>query len=209
MRIALLVPLLALLAGCQMTVVERLPEGATTDCDADWPGAWIGIEDDGADADTGVLIDAACRVTLIPGDPGPDDAEVTLAPRFLPEHAVVLFAEADVAAAVGDDMPPTAQKDAWLPFRWSRSGDLLELEAPDHRRIATLIVNGAFDGVAHWDGASSGYNVMRGGPAEIRARLAQSSLFGDDDPIRLRRVGDDRKDVDRALKKALRARERR
>jgi len=194
------------LAACQGTVTETLPEGASTNCPAALRGAWIGLDDgDGAHADAGVYVSDDCTTTVVETHIGATRTS-TLVPRFLPvgEAGIVLYPHAEVARVLdwkSDTPQPTG---GWWPLEWRRSSKRLVLNLPDHRRIATLIVNGALDGEAHWTSGDSGYNVLRGDAAAIRERLVDDKLFNRDHDIEFERVGDARRDLDRAIERARR-----
>jgi hypothetical protein len=203
----------ALLCGCQVTVVENLPEGADATCPAGWAGAWIGIDERGRDdPDFGVHVDAACVLSVTGADPKDAPPAVTLHPKFLAsgDAGVMLLERSEVAQLLEwkpDD--PSAPPAGWVPMHYNRDGDQIALESPDHRRIATLIVNGGIEGAVHWSSSDSGYNVVEGDAAAILARLRDSGFFERDDPALLRRVGNDRRALDRALRQAQRDEERR
>ncbi len=186
------------LAGCQMTVVENLPEGAGVACPEEWPGAWIGIDEDGERSDAGAFVDEACVVTLV--EVKRDELqEWKLKPRFAP--GLALFEHSEVAHAVELDADDDQPSGGWWPFRWSRSGDRIVLHAPDHRRVATLIVNGALAGETHWTGRDSGWNALSGDAAAIRTVLADEPIFGRDSGIRMQRIGAKRRDLDREIQR--------
>lgn len=213
MRAAILVACALLLGACQMTVVETLPEGAHSNCPSEWPGAWIALDDHmRPDPEIGMVIDAACTIAMVASDPKDVPADLRLKPRFLdqPGISVVLFEHAEIARLIelkaDDAEKPQA---GWWPFQWARADDTLLLHAPEHRRIATLIVNAAIDGATHWSGRDSGFNVLQGTPAQLRTRLLDDRLFARDTPMRFERVGDDRRALDRALKQAARDAQRR
>jgi len=194
------------LAACQSTVVERLPEGTVADCPAEWRGAFIALDDHGArDGDFAMFVANDCTIEPLSADPkdGPP-AELRLHPRFLAASggAIVLFADPEVRQLLElreDELrPPESQ---W-PFHWTRDGKVLSLEAPDHRRIATLIVNGGIEGTTHWNSKQEGFNILRGEPAALREVLANGDLFEERQPIRVEYVGAKRDDAVRAQRKA-------
>lgn len=192
------------LAACQGTVTETLPEGASADCPAALRGAWIGLDDDDrAHADAGMYVANDCTTTVVETHAGATRT-TTLAPRFLPigDAGVVLYPHAEVARVLDWKADTPQPSGGWWPLEWRRSGKRLVLNLPDHRRIATLIVNGALDGEAHWTSGDSGYNVLRGDATAIRERLVDDGLFDRDRDIALERVGDRRRDLDRAIDRA-------
>jgi hypothetical protein len=203
----------AALCGCQVTVVENLPEGAGTDCPAGWRGAWIGLDELGRDdPDFGVHVAADCTLVVAAADPNDPPPDAPLHPRFVGsgDGGMLLIGRDEVARLLEwkpDD--PDAPPSGWVPLRWRRDGDSLEIESPDHRRIATLIVNGGLDGAVHWSSPDSGYNLVKGDAVSARQQLHDNDFFDGDDPTFLRRVGDDRRALDRALQRAKREEDRR
>jgi len=208
LHIAVILASLALCA-CQTTIVEHLPQGATADCPAPVRGAWIAIEDDGREAsDFGVIVHADCTLE----SRGKDGAHPAHPP--LP-HAqffsgagkdLVLIPTSDAyeLAEVKPD-EKTYDKAGFIFFAWRRHGDVLELQAPDHRYVANLIVNGAVHGRTLWNSegqAASTYNFLSGDDAAIAQMLTRFDLFGEVKAMRLRRVGDDEKALNRALRAA-------
>ena len=199
-----LVAAVLVLSACQSTVVERMPEGTVAECPAEWRGAFIALDDNGhRDGDFAMFVADDCTIEPLSSDPkdGPPP-ELRLHPRFLANGSVVLFADPEVRQLLElreDELrPPESQ---W-PFHWSRDAAVLTLEAPDHRRIATLIVNGGMRGTTHWNSSDEGFNILRGEPAALRDALGNGQLFDDADPIRLEHVGAKRDDAVRAQRKA-------
>ena len=207
-RVCVILASLALCA-CQTTIVEHVPQGAKAECPAPVLGAWIAIEDDGQEApDFGVLVHSDCTLE----SRGKDGAHPAHPP--LP-HAqffsgagkdLVLIPTADAyeLAEVKPD-EKTDNKAGFIVFAWQRHGDVLELQAPDHRYVANLIVNGAVHGRTLWNGvdqATSVSNFLSGDDAAIAQVLTHFDLFGEVKAMRLRRVGDDAKTLNRALRAA-------
>ena len=190
----LLCPLV--LAACQSTVVERLPDGTVTDCPAEWRGAFVALDERGRlDGDFAMFVADDCSIEPISPDPNDaPPADLRLHPRFLAASggSVVLFADPEVQKLLElreDELRPP---ESWWPFHWTRERDVLTLEAPDHRRIATLIVNGGIEGTTHWNSRQEGFNILRGEPAALRDVLANGNLFEESRPIRLAWVGKNR-----------------
>lgn len=205
------------LPACQSTMLESLPTGAATACPAEWRGAWIALDTDtGAREDAGFVVaavparaDAAtgdCALTLVEEHEG-KPRELRFTPRFASARGaqLVLFGHEDAARMLEPDAPPKA---GWYPFEWRRSGDVLVLRAPDHRRIATLVVNGALDGSVSW-GDNEGFVFVAGDAVAIAKALDDGRVaFGGEGGTRAARVGDDRRDLDRALARRQREHER-
>jgi hypothetical protein len=197
-----------LLAACQSTSLENLPTGATTACPPAWPGAWIGLDDDtGAPVDVGFLVARDCTTTLVETHEG-KPRETAFSPRFAGGSGTFLvFVRSEDAAHLFEGRAP--QHSGWYPFEWDFAeggdeGDVLSLRAPDHRRIATLIVNGALDGMTTWN-RNECANFVYGDEAQIATALHRAVSFMPRPDMRLRRVGQTRRDLDRAIARATRA----
>jgi hypothetical protein len=195
------------LAGCQTTVIERLPQSAKTECPTPVLGAWIAVEDDGQDAaDFGLLVHNDCTLE----SRGKDGAHPAHPPlphlQFFTGAGKQLVLLTTPAAYELAEVKPDKSYDmtGFMIFAWQRHGDVLELQAPDHRHVANLIVNGAVHGRTLWDNkdqVATVYNFLSGDEAAIEQLLTHTDLFGDTKSMRLRRVGND----DKALNRALRA----
>lgn len=192
------------LSACQSTVVERLPEGTVTDCPEEWRGAFVALDDRGKfDGDFAMFVTDDCAIEPLSSDPkdGPPP-ELRLHPRFLANGNVVLFADPEVRQLLElreDELRPP---ESHWPFHWTRDRDVLSLEPPDHRRVATLIVNGGIDGTTHWNSREEGFNILRGEPAALRDVLANGNLFDDAKQIRLAWIGKKRLDAVRVQRMA-------
>ena len=206
-RIGIAVGALAL-SACQSTMLESLPTGTATACPAEWRGAWIALDaDSGAHEDAGFVVDGACTLTLVEEHEG-KPRELRFTPRFASARGaqLVLFGHEDAAPLIEPQAPAKA---GWYPFEWRRNDDVLVLRAPDHRRIATLVVNGALDGTVTW-GENEGHVFVTGDAASITAALSDGrvSFGGGEGGARAARVGEGRRDLDRALARQKREHER-
>lgn len=195
--LALLV--LFVLAGCRSTLLENLPAGATDACPQALRGAWIALDSDTRDAeDAGFVVALDCALTLVEWHDGQWRET-----RFEPRHArsrgdaLVFFSAREAAPVL--ELEPVPE--GWYPFEWRRNDDRLVLRQPDHRRIATLIVNGAIEGRTTWS-RDEGHNVVLGDGAAIAAALQGAFAFDDEGALHARRVGEDRRALDRALARA-------
>ena len=208
LRVCVILASLAL-GACQMTVVEHVPQGAKTECPASVVGAWIALEDDGQDAsDFGLLVHDDCTLE----SRGKDAAHPAHPPLphlqfFSGAGKDIAFIPTPDAFELGEVKPDDKgyDKAGFMFFAWRRHGDVLELQAPDHRHVASLIVNGAVHGKTLWDNedqVSSAYNFLSGDEAAIGQLLSHTDLFGDVKTMRLRRVGGDEKALNRALRAA-------
>ena len=204
MRNPLLAALCTLvLAACQTTALENLPVGATAECPPEWAGAWIGLDaDSGAPEDAGFMVTPDCATTMVETHQG-KRRETRFSPRFASAGGTnLVFVGPEDAAKLFEGAPP--ERAGWYPYAWRRSGDVMALRPPDHRRIATLIVNGAIEGTTTWN-RNDGENFVFGDAQAIAAALRGPVGFRDEPGFRLRRVGDTRRDLDRAIDRATRS----
>ena len=196
------------LSACQSTMLENLPADAASECPAEWRGAWIALDaDSGRHEDAGFVVDGACALTLVEIHQG-KPRELAFTPRFARARGkqVVLFASGEAARMLEQDPP---EKPGWYPFEWRRHDDVLVLRAPDHRRIATLVVNGALDGSVSWS-KNDAFVFVAGDPPAIAQALDDERVsFGGEGGARAQRVGEARRDLDRALERAQREAKRR
>ena len=207
-KLCLLLATLAL-SACQTTVLEHMPQGASSECPLPARGAWIAVEEDGQDAtDFGLLVHADCTLESR-GKDGPHPAKPPLpqAKFFVGAGKNLVFIATTDAYELAEVKPDTANPDkgGFMVFAWQRHGDLLELQVPDHRHVAHLIVDGAIRGRTLWnrqDEVVTAYNFLSGDEAAIAQLLARTDLFGEVKAMRLRHVGDDEKGLNRALRAA-------
>ncbi len=121
---------------------------------------------------------------------------------------MVLFSRSEVATLMewgpsdGEEIPDGS----WFPLAWKRSADVITWAVPDSRRAATLVVQGAYGGKVSW-AFDGGIVVLNSAAEELLGLLAQDA-FWQGPILRLRRVGDDRRDLDKAMRGAKRSEER-
>jgi hypothetical protein len=85
---------------------------------------------------------------------------------------------------------------------WNRDGERMSMRQADHRRVATLIVQGALPGKVNWQ-SDTASTVIVGGEANVVAdTFNRYDFFEGGGGFTLRRVGDDAKALDRAVKRA-------
>jgi hypothetical protein len=177
----LLLSLCALALGaCQTSVVRHLPEAAVADCPAALQGAWRSRAGGGQD-DFGVLIAADCSIHLLGGcDPLAEEKIITAARYWQRADITLLFLPmASVRAA--DDVPlEESLRDTHLVVRWTAEDAGAVVDFPDHRRLATLIVNGAVNGATQWSG-STGENIVESDAAALTDLLWEPLFFNTED----------------------------
>jgi len=207
--LALLLPLAGVLAGCQVTALQRAPTGATGECPKELRGAWIALDDQGREeSDFGVWVHDDCGVE------SREKGKARPAQQPLPHLATfagngrpyVMVTVADARTLLGEETRDEQMPDdALLFFRWSRDEQLLTLQQPDHRRVATLVVQGAVPGRVRWEN-NGGSSLLTGDADQIADALRRMDLVDDGEALRFKRVGDDGRALDRAIKRAAAAR---
>lgn len=199
-------PAILIFSGCYATRLKNLPLGVSTDCPKAWPGAWIALDDSTLEADEsfGLLVDVKCQVTALERDNDPRD--FALRPQFLGAEVVLLSSSDAVALSETDPTEGDPTDASWFPLRWERGGEVLALSTPDARRAATLVVQGAWPGDVSW--AFDGGDVLLKSAAEELPKMLADDDFWARQTFRFRRVGDDRRALDKALRAAERAEER-
>ena len=207
MRALLALAPLMLLSGCQLTMVESLPAGAVPTCPAEWRGAWIAVDEAGRDdADFGIVVHDDCAVeSRDHGNPHPAKPPLPH-PAFAQGNggkALVFLGAADalelIAAPGNDDNRPSV---GYVVLSWSREGDRMNMRQADHRRAATLVVQGALPGKVNWQSDNASSVLIGGDPNAVAESLTRYDLFDNGAGFSLRRAGDDAKALERALKRA-------
>jgi hypothetical protein len=204
------------LYGCQTTTVESLPAGASRTCPQEWAGAWIAQDEQRRDqSDGGVYVDKECTATVVMRDAQQKTQTVDMHPNFFDTDGgrYLLLPHTEVAKLLevhSDPSLPEAKD--FVPLRWFRQDRDLALINPDHRRVATWIVQGALNGATSFETDGNCRNVIRG-DADAIARVLRDhggTLFDTEEKaMRFRHVGDDRAALDAAMNKAAREEKRR
>ena len=207
-RSAAALALLVLLSGCQLTMVENLPAGAVPTCPAEWRGAWIAVDEAGRDdGDFGIVVHDDCGVeSREKGNPHPAKPPLPK-PAFFQANGgkqLVFLGAADafdlIAAPSADGEKPSV---GYVVLAWTREGERMNMRQADHRRAATLIVQGALPGKVNWQNDGSTSTVIVGGdPTSVADAFGRYDFFEGGGGFSLRRVGDDVKALERALKRA-------
>lgn len=198
------------LGACQMTAFEALPEGATTACPKGLPGAWVAQDESKPNepTDFGVLIHADCSIeSRSKGVKHPASGalpKLTFATAAGEELMLIdTVAALDLAELKpGDD---EHKPSGYVAFAFKREGAIVELRSVDDRRVATLIVQGAVQGTTHVEHSNRNTeisNLVKEDAAGTARVLASYDLFDREDKMRFRRVGDDARALDRAVKAA-------
>jgi hypothetical protein len=168
------------LAGCSETRFESPLGGRQESCDARWKGLWIGP--DPADQSAAIFVDDACHLFVI-DKPAPDKPvrRVELPVRY--KHVDgrdYLSVEAGAFKNLVDLDPPyaiePAPAHAYFFARYAISGDRLEIDMVNSKRVAQLVIDDKIDGTV--GKSRSGLHVfVRGDPARMLEIVRGEPIF--------------------------------
>jgi hypothetical protein len=168
------------LAGCSETRFESPLGGRQESCDARWKGLWIGT--DPADQSAAVYVDGTCRLFVI-DKPAPNKPvrRVELPVRY--KHVDgrdYLSVEAAAFKELADLDPPyaiePAPAHAYFFARYAISGDRLEIDMVNSKRVARLVIDDKIDGTVGKSG--NGLHVfVRGDPARMLEIVRNEPIF--------------------------------
>ena len=121
-------------SGCSSTLVESLPVGKTTTCDAAWPGRWKAIQPDGQkpSEDAWLEINADCTVlTSIDKEKTErENHKITLVSTRMGDFLWVSDTDGK-PECVGPDATHCGME----LMRYVRLGDEIRLYNPDHKKV--------------------------------------------------------------------------
>jgi hypothetical protein len=168
------------LGGCVETRFESPLGGRQESCDARWKGLWIGP--DPADQSAAVFVDGACHVFVI-DKPAPDKPvrRVELPVRYRHvEGRDYLSVEAAAFKELADLDPPyaiePAPAHAYFFARYAISGDRLEIDMVNSKRVAQLVIDDKIDGTI--GKSTNGLHVfVRGDPARMLEIVRNEPIF--------------------------------
>ena len=168
------------LGGCVETRFESPLGGRQESCDARWKGLWIGP--DPADQSAAVFVDGACHVFVI-DKPAPDKPvrRVELPVRYRHvEGRDYLSVEAAAFKELADLDPPyaiePAPAHAYFFARYAISGDRLEIDMVNSKRVAQLVIDDKIDGTV--GKSTNGLHVfVRGDPARMLEIVRNEPIF--------------------------------
>ena len=201
------VPLLVLaLTACQSTSFQNLPPEVSTTCPKPLVGAWLALDDGDVASDFGLVVKSDCTVESL------DDKGVHRPASARPQLTLAKIAGDDVffvpingAVELVDVKAEKNQTEGQMAFAWKRTNMQLDLRGIDDRRVSTLIVQGAIQGeseVQHLNRGTNIYNFVKEDSAGTERVIGQLGLFQEKATFHFRRVGDDMKALERALKTA-------
>lgn len=202
-RALLLLPLLALLPGCDETRFPLDPLGEPRACDPSLAGVWRIVEDaDGAPEFVHVQPD--CNVRLLrPARGGEGGVEldatarppIALAPAIGRIDGVLYLTLTDEDFHLAAEQPPDASghpgsTGGFHVYRLEVRGGTATLRAVDHKAVAKSIIDGRLRGSVskNEEGLKNLLELDLGATREL---LGQRWLFRRDEPLRLERVATD------------------
>ncbi len=202
---------LCTLCGCETTRFESMPASLSDTCDPNWPGGWIGLDETGHDADFAVFIDKDCTVTNVTSKAPAKSATARV--QFFTargqNHVLLATAQAQRLFEFEADnkLPSSAipNNGGYFILRWRYEDGYLAFSAPEHQRVAHLIVGGAIDGSVERQPNRSLHNEISGSPEQTQNLLERIDLYAEQPFARLRFTGKSRKSLDQAVNKAKRA----
>jgi len=190
-RIALLVLALEGLVGCQRTLFSG-PPAATTRCDAALQGHWVSVDEQGEpDGEISASLGSDCRLGVV--EQRPDGPRVWPPVSVASAHVAgrdLVWLDAGAVNAAFDIRPGPLDRDgAVYVFAYAIRGERLDLQPPDHRRLARRVVDDDIDGAALVDGRDITVRVDGDAPALARV-IGDRRSFQRTEPLRFRRAED-------------------
>lgn len=178
------------LAGCSETRFESPLGGRQESCDARWKGLWT--EPDPADQTAAIYVDGACHAFVI-DKPAPDKPvrRVELPVRYKHIDARdYLCVDANAFKGLADLDPPyaiePAPAHAYFFARYRISGDRVEIDLVNSKRVAQLIIDEKIDGSV--SKTTNGLHVfVRGDPARMLEIVRSEPIFDGATPTILAR----------------------
>lgn len=174
-------PILALLlCGCTETRFESTLGGRLKTCDARWKGLWTGP--DPADRTAAIYMNGACHAFVIDKPaPGKPVRRVELPLRYKQvDGNDYLCVEANAFKELVDLDPPyaiePAPAHAYFFAHYRISGDRMEIDLANSKRIAHLIIDGKIDGTV--SKTTNGLHVfVRGDPTRMLEIVRSQPIF--------------------------------
>ena len=193
------------LSGCVETRFESPLGGRQESCDARWKGLWTGPDPD--DQSAAIYVDDACHLFVI-DKPAPDKPvrRVALPVRY--KHVDgrdYLSVEAAAFRELVDLDPPFAVEPtpahAYFFARYSLSGDRLEIDMVNSKRVAQLVIDDQIDGTV--GKSANGLHVfVRGDPARMLEIVRTQPIFEGVTPTILMRSQQTADAFERSLERA-------
>jgi hypothetical protein len=195
LRIATLVLLQLALSACVETRFESTPGEHIEACDARWKGLWVdtsGRSVKGGGEELAFLVDDECRFLLLerPEKDGP------LKPIHIPLNFVhdrgsdyVVVADDQLSGVVKlapvHGIEPSPRK-AFFVARYRISGNRLEIDTVDSKRVARMIIDDVLDGTVNAN-HNELHVFLRGDRMKILEILRRQKIFSDTPSVRLER----------------------
>lgn len=193
------------LGGCVETRFESPLGGRQESCDARWKGLWIGPDPD--DQSAAVYVDTTCNLFVI-DKPAADKPvrRVELPVRYKQvDGRDYLSVEAAAFKELADLDPPyaiePAPAHAYFFARYTISGDRLEIDMVNSKRVAQLVIDDKIDGTV--GKSRNGLHVfVRGDPARMLEIVRSEPIFDGVTPIILVRSKQSADAFERNLERA-------
>ncbi len=184
-----------LASGCSSTLVQYLPAGDKTTCDASWPGLWRATNGDGKKPEAAWLeVNADCTRYTITDDEKTADEDMVLTKVTTGSGDFLWVGKRDGAPeCLGE-----GGRDCGLPImRYVQDGDEIRLYGANHQVVHDAIAHGLITGVTpdalmppvpspkpgeRATAVSVVNNLITGTPEQIAQILADHPEFFDDKP---------------------------
>lgn len=184
-----LVPVLLLLCailastGCSVTLVESLPIGSVTNCDAAWPGTWRGVEHGVGKAalDERIQISSDCKRFTF------SDAEKTQTEDHVMRLVTTRNGQFLTFGNPGDPAKSCfgagASHCGIELLRYVRNGDQILLYMPDHQRVHAALESHAISGytMVNIDSQTAAENGTQSGSGAVPSGLIEARMAAQDD----------------------------
>jgi hypothetical protein len=151
--------------GCSSTLVESLPVGKTTTCDAAWPGRWKAIQPDrkpGEDAWLEINADCTVLTSIDKEKTEPENHKITLVSTRMGDFLWVSDPDGK-PECIGPDSSHCGME----LMRYARSGDEIRLYNPDHKKIHDALASHVVPGYTEDDKAD--IVIAKSDPKETRS----------------------------------------
>ena len=126
-------------SGCSTTLVESLPVGKTTTCDAAWPGRWKAIPPDrkpGEDAWLQINADCTELISIDKEKTERENHKITLVSTRMGDFLWVSDMDGK-PECIGSDASHCGME----LMRYTRSGDEIRLYNPDHKKVRDALAS--------------------------------------------------------------------
>jgi hypothetical protein len=162
------------MSGCSTTLVEALPTGKTTRCDAAWPGRWKVIEQNQGNADSHewLQINADCTQMTFTGPEKTQTEQHTLTLISTRAGDFLTFSSpGDKPACLEDDNTHCGTE----LMRYVHAGNQISLYRPDHRKVHDALESHTVSGYTEMNQAPSTTDASTTNSATINSAAINSA----------------------------------